>query len=274
MFLEAKREAMRHLLAAPVARLASSLVAFFFGEASVNLLVSLNMRPEPVQLVYPNITVLNPNHLAPFIPDSEASCPGTLLIVLIVVAWVCVIALNRSTLPAALDAASVFALGQTLNGMLTAWFKRYCGYFRPNYLDGCGWSSTAGECTRQFLEGRHSFPSGHASSSACAATLLTLTLLSRLRDSGAGWEDVALRLLAPLPLAVAGWVAASRVHDNWHHPADVAFGSALGAACAALICTLATAPSMSHVAPRPILSLTTARSHRELAHHENGQDGL
>ena len=273
MFLATKHSAMRHRLAAPVARLASSLVAFFFGEASVNLLVSLNMRPEPVQLVYPNITVLNPNHLAPFIPDSEASCPGALLIVLIVVAWVCVIALNRSTLPAALDAASVFALGQTLNGMLTAWFKRYCGYFRPNYLDGCGWSSTAGECTRQFLEGRHSFPSGHASSSACAATLLTLTLLSRLRDSGAGWEDVALRLLAPLPLAVAGWVAASRVHDNWHHPADVAFGSALGAACAALICTLATAPSMSHVAPRPILSLTTARSHRELA-HQDGQDGL
>ena len=112
MFLGTKREAMRHRLAAPVARLASSLVAFFFGEASVNLLVSLNMRPEPVQLVYPNITVLNPNHLAPFIPDSEASCPGALLIVLIVVAWVCVIALNRSTLPAALDAASVFALGQ------------------------------------------------------------------------------------------------------------------------------------------------------------------
>ena len=36
------------------------------------------------------------------------------------------------------------------------------------------------------------------------------------------------------PILMALWCAASRVHDYWHHPADVLAGSAIGLACSAI----------------------------------------
>lgn len=56
-----------------------------------------------------------------------------------------------------------------------------------------------------------SFPSGHASAGACAATLLS-------RDLG----------VAPLWWALAGTVAWTRVHVGVHHGSDVVAGLALG----------------------------------------------
>ena len=56
-----------------------------------------------------------------------------------------------------------------------------------------------------------------------------------------GWRHLvglfAYRLLTPLalvPACFAVWVGASRVHDNWHHPSDVATGLLLGGSCAAI----------------------------------------
>jgi undecaprenyl-diphosphatase len=59
-----------------------------------------------------------------------------------------------------------------------------------------------------------SFPSGHASSAALAAVLLS-DAMPRLR---------------PLWLVLAATVAASRVHNRMHHASDVVAGAALGAA--------------------------------------------
>lgn len=56
-----------------------------------------------------------------------------------------------------------------------------------------------------------SFPSGHASAGACAATLLSADL---------GW--------APVWFTLAGAVAWSRVHVGAHHPSDVAAGFVAG----------------------------------------------
>ncbi len=56
-----------------------------------------------------------------------------------------------------------------------------------------------------------SFPSGHASAGACAATLLTEDL-----DHGVLWWSLA---------ALVGW---SRVHVGVHHASDVVGGLALG----------------------------------------------
>jgi undecaprenyl-diphosphatase len=74
-----------------------------------------------------------------------------------------------------------------------------------------------------------SFPSGHASSSACAAVLLG-------RDLGHGWA------WATLAVAV-GW---SRVHVGAHHASDVAGGAALGA-----LTGLALSAVLGDPPPRP-----------------------
>jgi undecaprenyl-diphosphatase len=58
-----------------------------------------------------------------------------------------------------------------------------------------------------------SFPSGHASSAFCAATLLS--------EGRRTW---------PAYYALATVVAASRVHVRIHHPTDVVAGAALGLA--------------------------------------------
>lgn len=62
-----------------------------------------------------------------------------------------------------------------------------------------------------------SFPSGHASAAACAATLLS-------RDLG----------LAPLWWALAGAVGWSRVHVGVHHASDVVAGAVVGRSLARL----------------------------------------
>lgn len=60
-----------------------------------------------------------------------------------------------------------------------------------------------------------SFPSGHASAGACAATLLSADI---------GW--------APLWWSLAAAVAWSRIHVGVHHASDVVAGAALGRALA------------------------------------------
>ena len=58
-----------------------------------------------------------------------------------------------------------------------------------------------------------SFPSGHASATFAAATIIERHL---------GWKKAALGY------AIAAYVASSRLHDNVHYLSDVAFGSAVG----------------------------------------------
>ena len=92
-------------------------------------------------------------------------------------------------------------------------------------------------CTQSSREYRKSFPSGHSSHSACFATLLTLHLLRHASLAVADRHAKRVRLLqllALVPPIIALFIAASRVHDNRHHPADVVAGLGLGTGCAAL----------------------------------------
>ena len=83
---------------------------------------------------------------------------------------------------------------QLVNGVLTQTVKYAVNRTRP---DG----------------GRYSFPSGHAS-----ATFATATVLTRQ----CGW-----RIGVPV-LAMAGYVAASRLSENQHFASDVIFGAGIG----------------------------------------------
>ncbi len=46
------------------------------------------------------------------------------------------------------------------------------------------------------------------------------------------WKKIAFLFAIGGPLFLSTFVAASRVHDNWHHPADVVAGALIGATCA------------------------------------------
>ncbi|CAK9096678.1 PA-phosphatase related-family protein DDB_G0284367 [Durusdinium trenchii] len=118
------------------------------------------------------------------------------------------------------------------------------GYFRPYFYEECGLDRSTGECLTPTEDGRKSFPSGHASTSFCAMLFTSLYLLGKvtrkrhLEATGSplrplGCTNVLL-LLALSPVMVAFWVAASRVRENDHHPADVVTGACIGSAWAVL----------------------------------------
>ena len=62
--------------------------------------------------------------------------------------------------------------------------KKYVGYLRPHFYQRCQFDATALDCQSDIIDARKSFPSGHASTSFCAMTLLTLYLLHLYGLSG------------------------------------------------------------------------------------------
>jgi membrane-associated phospholipid phosphatase len=141
------------------------------------------------------------------------------------------------------------------NSFFTEFIKRYVGYFRPNFYQMCEFDMENGnnECLVDEQDGRKSFPSGHASLSFCGMLCLGLYLTGkvglfhqwqphRLRSFLSG--NISTSLATPIrkkflalaclgvPLMLATFVAASRVHDNYHHPADVITGAVIGSSCA------------------------------------------
>lgn len=80
-------------------------------------------------------------------------------------------------------------------------------------------------------DGMKSFPSGHASLSFAGLVSLALAARGALRVR-AGDFFSPRAVAAAAPAAVAAFVAASRVTDNWHREVDVAVGAAIGTAAA------------------------------------------
>ena len=150
--------------------------------------------------------------------------------------------------------------------------KHYVGYLRPNFYEKCGFDYDTLQCDPTIddgsgsFTGRKSFMSGHSSMSFAGLTVLSW-YLQRCYGVGSGPErmaviggvagnaadgangsavDVVVRyqqtrpsrlkrlisVLSLLPMFMAVWIAASRVRDNYHHPADVVGGSVVGAAAA------------------------------------------
>lgn len=179
-----------------------------------------------------------------YIDGASMTVPGWLLWSVCLGANVGGLLLAHASRREAAVAAPLWCYSMAGTSLLTDAAKHYCGVFRPNYYGGCAFDDALRQCTRPFHGGKHSFPSGHSSVSACAATLLVLHMLRALEAAdvhkAAGCcglrrgAAALLRASTPLPLAVAGWIAASRVHDNYHAAADVTAGCCLGLACALL----------------------------------------
>lgn len=138
------------------------------------------------------------------------------------------------------------ALGLTL--LTTEVLKIYVGYLRPIFYALCEPSQDYSECMANGDSGRKSFPSGHASTSFCGLSLLTFyihkrfgvpsqpTVIAQAPDgrfivqykNGMPHKARLVSVLSLAPIALAAFVAASRVVDNKHFPADVVGGAVLG----------------------------------------------
>lgn len=168
------------------------------------------------------------------------------------------------------NTACVYMLTFGITILTTDIIKVYAGYLRPVFFEYCKPDENYQECTSDAAKEenyRMSFPSGHASGSFCGLTLLTLYLHTHFgvatkrvykqqvvvidNDGGnvpthrlvaefqqpLGYTRL-ISILALLPMALAIFIAASRVHDNKHFPADVVGGSLLGASVAVYVNSL------------------------------------
>ena len=117
--------------------------------------------------------------------------------------------------------------------------KRYCGYWRPYFYDQCGFDAATGKCTGDDGEAFKSFPSGHSGLSMVTMLYTSYCILGacrlgrplRVKGVDLGGLAVAAGLL---PVGLSLFVAASRVVDNDHWPADVVGGAVIGGGFATL----------------------------------------
>mmetsp|Transcript_20998 Transcript_20998/g.44062 ORF Transcript_20998/g.44062 Transcript_20998/m.44062 type:complete len:363 (-) Transcript_20998:45-1133(-) len=159
----------------------------------------------------------------------------------------------------------VYFVGIGTTNAVTNLVKNYVGYLRPVFLDLCQpfFDEKASQfvCADETNDGRTSFPSDHSSWGFCGMLLLSLYLERRFglssmpkneRTIGAGHNtsnftksqiverrdrQAKVRLVSMLcfsPMVFAIFVAATRVVDNKHFPADVIGGAVLGGSIAFL----------------------------------------
>jgi len=137
----------------------------------------------------------------------------------------------------------VYAMAIGLTHSITNLSKLYVGYLRPIFFEMCQPDGDYQECTGEHSsEGRKSFPSGHASLSTCGLLLFSLfledsfgkTAYRKSRTKPHKFVRI-VSVLCYTPMLLAFFIFLSRVHDNYHHPADVIGGALLGGSIASLI---------------------------------------
>ncbi len=119
-----------------------------------------------------------------------------------------------------------YAAASSFNLLFTSLTKNIFGRKRPSYDNFPE--------DKKNTRGRKSFVSGHSSTAFCSATYTSLYIYNYIGDTGETF-DMSMKIGSALLLhASAGFIAWTRVHDNVHHPSDVAAGAVAGSAFAAL----------------------------------------
>lgn len=111
-----------------------------------------------------------------------------------------------------------------LNGFLTCFLKVVIGRPRPSFFYRCfpdGKGTDLKNCTGSpgiVMDGRKSFPSGHASFAFASMVFSVLYLIRKLRVFDAANRGNSLRFIASFsPLLIAVSIAISRTCDYHHH---------------------------------------------------------
>ncbi|HEY1100581.1 MAG TPA: phosphatase PAP2 family protein, partial [Myxococcota bacterium] len=107
----------------------------------------------------------------------------------------------------------------------------------PAGLDCAGVDNSFTVDADDLRDGQKSFASGHAATSFAMATYASWWLGTKLvwaKDAPA-WGPAVGSLGIGSLMSVAGFVSASRLSDNRHHPEDVVVGAALGAGIASAL---------------------------------------
>lgn len=123
---------------------------------------------------------------------------------------------------------------------VTDMIKIYTSMPRPNFYDMCGFSKGTQSCETtnayNLTESQRAFPSGHASLAFSSMTILTLYFVGKVgihhHDNNLSIQSKFWYLVSFLPVMLAIFIAASRIHDHYHHPADVIAGAMIGIASA------------------------------------------
>lgn len=173
-------------------------------------------------------------------PRTDSYVPVRVLIALVLIVPSSVILFvnyiegkNRSDIAAG-HLAYTLSLG--LSGVTTNLMKICVGRPRPDFFFRCfpnGLGNFEMSCTGDkdvILEGRKSFPSGHASLAFASFTVTSFYLLAKLRalNSVSGRIRTHRTLLGIIPIVVALLIAISRTCDYHHHWQDVSVGALIG----------------------------------------------
>ena len=207
------------------------------------------------------------NHVSPGDSISDALIAVLAIVVCPVIQFLATFGTQKGRWIDAHKTTCIYLLALSTNDCLTFMFKAYVAMPRPNFYQDCQPSSTMEYCTNDsHLLGipyhSGSFPSGHASTSFCGMTLLALYIHHRFgmrskrvyvqQDSRLASYSIKngpvftacyipdsslllarlASLVALVPIFVALWIAASRVRDNKHFPADVLAGALIGSGLA------------------------------------------
>lgn len=208
---------------------------------------SIDTTPPPFQILNDGQVVLNQELTHPLIDPPTVpsallvgSCVYLPFLLVPVIAWLSNLRSSKLERIHHCHAAfCAFCTAISFSEGPTQLLKLYLKRPRPNFYALCGFDAASRRCTADLdhvREAYFSFPSGHSSLAASTCVFLVWfisgAILGMKTKKSSKFSLLQRRLACAMSsvvlLACAIFVAASRLHDYWHHYADVLAGLCLG----------------------------------------------
>mmetsp|Transcript_2162 Transcript_2162/g.3213 ORF Transcript_2162/g.3213 Transcript_2162/m.3213 type:complete len:280 (-) Transcript_2162:445-1284(-) len=227
-------------------------IIFIVGLLAIALVVEFSTLPQnkrdiPFQLISNATFIRDLSYNWPIQEDESVS---TLLLILLGIAlpFVCQLLLAVFVLKPKrpfeiYNTSCSFVLVISMTLLIIDMIKLYTGVLRPHFYDACQPDASYEACTNTADEydSRLSFPSGHAGNSMAGLGSLSLYIHRRFGVGSVQSHAISIKdeqlarvwsMVSVLPVLLALYCGTSRIYDNYHQPADVVGGAAIGAASA------------------------------------------